>query len=676
MKHVKRNLLIAAAVSASLTTLTGCFNNNDNDNDNNDSEKVVSLLVADDSGNNAGVIRQFHLNTSQGLSIVQKKISVNLAEGIAEDAAGNIYQAGNGTNGGVVTTVCTPSGRGDTVALNSRRDRTIVSGLDSPKGIAVAQTAGYVIIAESGADTNAVSVFGASASNARTPLFSIPKAQVGGSGAWDVVYDEDSDKLFVALTNGSVAYYASYINRGLRGNSTPTAIFQPNNPLATGSNMHGIVYDAAADRLIVSDVAVPGTDDDGSLYVFEAASTLSGTVAPNRTIRGAATNLGNPVDLQLDGADLIVAEKANGGGRILVYNNIAVGDSGNIAPDADFLVAKPESIITKPMMQTATNDISDLNGEAIKRLHVTRNGGGASTQVFAIDEQLSAIGKSFTAVADAQLIESVSLDQNGDAIISFDNDGSLSPGGLSFVSRLADRSNAANLTGQLDRQISGDDVNLTSPKGVEVIGSKGLILVADLNAAAPGAIKAYSLCGADNSAPVSITTMPGSSRPWDMDYDPEADRLYVAATDGTIQVYDNYLSNTSAAPARTINPNDLSGFAASNIHGIVHDSVNNRLIVSDVGSASVANDGRIYVIDNADTADGLTNLKLELSGALTALGNPVDLAFDGTNLYVAEKSNNQLQRIDNIYSLNGSLNRAPDKVLTFSAPESIAISIK
>jgi hypothetical protein len=42
-------------------------------------------------------------------------------------------------------------------------------------------------------------------------------------------------------------------------------------------------------------------------------------------------------------------------------------------------------------------------------------------------------------------------------------------------------------------------------------------------------------------------------------------------------------------------------------------------------------------------------------------------------LFVAEKSNNQLQRIDDIYSLSGVMNRAPDKMLPFTAPESIVI---
>ena len=670
MKLVKKNWLLTAAVSASLAGLAGC--NNDNDNDNDIFDKQVKLLVADDQGGNVGSISQYQFSSNSGPGAVEHVVNANLAEGIEKDAVGNLYQAGNLASGeGAVQAMCSPTMRTSPVAISANRDRLITSALTSPKGIAIAQKAGYMIIAQSGDETDAVSVFGTTAANADTAMFSIPRAMVGDSSAWDVVYDEDSDQLFVALTNGDVAYYNDFLSRSADGDYTPTATFNPDNALAA-TNMHGIVYDAAADRLIVSDVADPTSADDGSIYVFETASMLSGAVTPDRTIRGAATHLGNPVDLQLNDGDLYVAEKANESGRIMVFNDIATGASGNIALDADYLVAGPESIVTETVGQMIGNDVSDLSNATVGSLHITSNAMGTGTSVYMTDPALTSMGTIFTPVQGTQYVESISLDQNGDAIISFDDAGESSFGGLSFVSRLAMRDAAGSYTGQRDRQITGANTNLSAPKGVEVVGSYGLVLVADLSAT--NAIKAFSLCGDGNAAPVFETTMPAGTSPWDLDYDPEADRLYVAATNGTIQVYDDYMANPDAAPARIIDPNDQSGIEASNIHGIVHDSVNNRLIVSDVGSASVADDGRIYVIDNASTADGLTDLRLELAGDNTALGNPVDLAFDGTNLYVAEKSNNQIQRIDNIYALEGVMNRAPDKMMTFTAPESIAIS--
>jgi len=678
MKIIKKNWLIAAAVSASLAGLSGCHDNDNDDHNNGGNNdpaifnKQAKLLIANDEGDNSGNVSQYQFDSESGLGSAQKVVNAGLAEGIDKDAAGHLYQAGNLASGaGAVRAMCYPASRTSPVAVSADRDRLITSSLSSPKGIAVAQKAGYVIVTESGADTNAVSVFGSSAGNATTPIFTISRAIVGDTGAWDAVYDEANDRLFVALTNGDVAYFASYIARSKAdSNIVPTNIFRPNNALATASNMHGIVYDASADRLIVSDVADPTSADDGSIYVFNAATTLSGAVAPDRTIRGANTHLGNPVDLQLQDGDLYVAEKANAGGRIMVFGDIANGASGDIAPDADYAVAKPESIITKPIGQVLGDDPNDISNAAASRLHVTSNAGGAGTEIFAIDADLSGLGNTFMPVQAAQFVESISLDQNGDAIVSFD---SALGGGLSFIGRLGTRDSATAYSGQRDRQITGSNVTLSSPKGIEVVGSHGVVLVSDLNAAAPGAIKAYSLCGTGDVAPVFETVLPGTARPWDVDYDPDADRLYVAATNGTILVYDNYMANPGNAPARTIDPDDQSGFTDSNIHGIVYDSATDRLIVSDVGSAAVPTDGRIYVIDNASKADGLTALRLELSGPATNLGNPVDLAFDGTNLYVAEKSNGEVQRIDNIYSLSGALDRAPDETIGFSGPESIAI---
>jgi len=663
----KKSLLSVMISAAMVTTLSGCFNDDDDDNNGSNSSvdnAPVSLFVVSDLGSNNGRISKYLFDEDTGLGTVQQSIDLGIAEGVANDSAGNLYQAGNNTGGdGVIQASCSP---------HTNASRTITSALSSPKGIAIARDTGHIIATESGAPTDAISVFSSTAADATAPLFSVSRAELGGTGAWDVVYDQDSDKLFTALTNGTVSYHEGFMAGLALGNTAPTAIFKPDNPLAS-SNMHGIVYVAEDDRLIVSDVADPTSATDGSIYVFEMASTLSGTVTADRTIRGAASNLGNPVDLQLNGNDLFVAEKANEGGRILVYKDIANGASGDIAANSNFLVPGIESIISQSVLQDATSDISDLSDETITQLHATGNAGGAGQQVSIVDLALSSVGRSFTPVVGGQFVESVSLDKNGDAIIGFD-EGDTTASGLSFVNRLSSRLDGTAYSAMRDRQITGAQTTLASPKGIEVVSGKGLVLVADLNAAAPGAIKAYSLCGTGNAAPVFTTTLPGTTRPWDVDYDPDGDRLYVAATDGTIQVYDNYIADMPTSPSRTIDPDDQSGFAASNIHGIVHDAATDRLIVSDVGSAAVADDGRIYVIDNASTADGVTALKLELAGANTALGNPVDLAFDGSNLFVAEKSNNQLQRIDNIYSLSGLQNVAPTKSLPFAGAESIALA--
>ncbi len=665
--------LLPIALSVSAGTLTGCGSDS-NDNEGSGNTAPTSLVVANDVGNERGAIRRYttQLEAGNSLGVPLQTFNAGLAEGIVLDRGGNLYQAGISNSAGTVRAVCNFHSRARKGIFNGNTDRILTQSLSSPKGSDIAQKAGLIMVAESGAPIDAVSVLSLSAGKNSSPLYTLPRSAMGDTGAWDVAYDEASDKLFIALTNGDVAYYNNFLNKMRNGNSTPTAIFRPDNPLSA-TNMHGIVYVAADDRLIVSDVADPTSADDGSIYVFETASAQSGTVTPQRTLRGTATRLGNPVDLQIKDGDLYVAEKANDSGRILVFKQVANGSSGDIAPDANYRLNAPESLLAMSVDAEMTADSSDLNGENIRKLLVASNPSNMGMTVASVPKNLATIGASFNATLGGQFVESVALDQNGDGVVSFDDGGTPSAGGISFINRLSIRGGGTFNTLR-DRQIIGNKTGLVAPKGVETVGSAGLTLIADLNAAAPGAIKAFSLCAEDNAAPLFTTTLPSDSRPWDMDYDPEADRLYVAATNGTILVYDDYLATKPTAPARTIDPDDKSGFAASNLHGIVHDAATDRLIVSDVGDAGSATDGRIYVIDDAATANGLTRLRLEISGAQSMLGNPVDLVFDGSHLFVAEKSNNQLQRIDNIYSLSGQVVSAPTVSLPFTAPESIALS--
>lgn len=676
--------------------LAGCLglaacSNSDNDDDNLTGLSFnQALFVANDQGSDSGTVERFSASggSAFGITVAAQSFNAGLAEGIALDNQGNLIQAGI-SGSGSLRAACSIQNRNNNASFTAGTDRTITSGLTGPKGIVNVQSAGLIIVAENNAPTAAVSVFSSTADDGAAPLFSVPRLSLGDTGAWDIVYDETGDQLFIALINGTIARIPNFL-----GNSAASApsIFQPDNPLTTASNMHGIDYDSSADRLVVSDVAAANAMQDadfatdGSLYVFNNASSLTGSVTPDRTLRGPATRLGNPVDLLLSGNHVVVAEKANNGGQILAFANIASGPSGDVAPDlveATTSGQPPEALAFAADPIQVDDDLSDLSGGSNQGLFVTSNANGMGTQIFSLAADLSAANALFTPVLAGQFVESISIDANGDALVSFDDN--MSAGGLSFINRLSQRTALSSFDPNRDRQVVGnagvlfptDNTTLIAPKGFDVASSRGVVMVADLNAAAPGAIKVFSLCAGGNVAPLATTTLPAGARPWDLDYDPAADRLYVAATNGSVLVYDNYLSTPgSATPNRTIDPDDQSGFPDTNLHGIVHDAASDRLILSDVGSAVVANDGRIYVLDNASTANGVTALRLEIAGPSTTLGNPVDLAFDGTNLFVAEKSNNAILRYNNILSLisAGADDRVANASLSFTAPESVVIT--
>ena len=155
----------------------------------------------------------------------------------------------------------------------------------------------------------------------------------------------------------------------------------------------------------------------------------------------------------------------------------------------------------------------------------------------------------------------------------------------------------------------------------------------------------------------------------------------MALTDGTVAVFDDYLANQGAEdPDRIITPT-IGGSAITaptNLHGIVYVADRKTLIVSDVGSGAVGTDGKLYVIEKADRADGNTDVAVSIDNGdgttvgNTQLGNPVDIAFDGSSLYVAEKSQDQVLRFDNILSSPGG-DVTPDASYAQTKPESVVL---
>ena len=82
--------------------------------------------------------------------------------------------------------------------------------------------------------------------------------------------------------------------------------------------------------------------------------------------------------------------------------------------------------------------------------------------------------------------------------------------------------------------------------------------------------------------------------------------------------------------------------------------------------------------DDGSSADGITNVAVRIDDednnavGNTMLGNPVDIAFDGANLYVAEKSQGMVLRFDNILSSAGG-DVSPDASIAQAAPESVVL---
>lgn len=614
-------------------------------------------------------------------------------EGVAYDATATLVQAGdNGDITGGVTGLrffSLPNARGG--AFNALVDREIdlSGGNFGGKGIEIIDSLGRIIVANNAGSS--IDVFSTTAGPGAAALAQLTLS----SPPWDVAYDTTNDRLYVAVTDGTVAIYDDFAANVDDATTTPDRTITPVDDMdvQVSANMHGIaIREGSTSAITVSDVGAitsgDGAGTDGALFRINDDGMLDGNVPPSGyyMVTGDQTLLGNPVDLTLSGTTVIVAEKANN--LMLAFNRFTPGSGiANIAPDFQREATRPESVTPSNLGLALPVDNTDITTGA-GTVYVTSNpapqtvpmvgtfvapGTDNATVTFLDAADLSESG-TFDAnegagtEMDFRSTENIQIDTAGNAYISFDtaNQTGAENTGIVVINLLASRAGGADELMNTDRDMAGASSELISPKGVEIVQSNGIMLIADVGG---NAIRAYSLHagGGDDFAPLFSTTEVGSGSVWDIDYDPATDTLFAAGTAGELLVYADYLASAGdVTPTATRLNSDA--MATSNLHGIAHIG-GNALIVSDVGDAANADDGLIYVVD----ASGTPTVTRTVSGpADDALGNPVDLAYDGTSLFVAEKSDGMVYRFDSILSGDdGSLE--PDAEAAVTAPESVAL---
>ncbi len=291
----------------------------------------MKVLVSRNGKENAGEVGIFQAALKSRVGMVQ----VGNNEGLIMDKQGDLYQCGDGSGGAGIKVFSRFSERiKKDATFDAKYDREIKGAkttLKNPKGLAISSKRGLLFVADNG--TSNIVVFSAEAAGDVEPIATVNTP----AKPWDVDYDEATDTLYVALVNGKVMVYEQFIFSGFDAN--PERTIEPEGSV----NLHGIIYDRTKDILLLSDVGDANNKEDGKLFVIKQASKVNGAVKPARTIEGATTRLGNPVDIVYDGKDLYVAEKAND--ALLVYKNFLLGPSGAITADVIVDDIKPESLL-------------------------------------------------------------------------------------------------------------------------------------------------------------------------------------------------------------------------------------------------------------------------------------------------------------------------------------------
>ncbi|MBR9776520.1 MAG: hypothetical protein GYB55_16470 [Cytophagales bacterium] len=116
---------------------------------------------------------------------------------------------------------------------------------------------------------------------------------------------------------------------------------------------HGLAYDAVKDMLVMTDIGdAENTEDDGGFHLIENFNSTFNNTSDGETIgmsaqtrvAGAATMMGNPIDVAYDSESgtVYIAEIGNGGGRVLAFYNY--GNGGNVSPSWNVALSGASSL--------------------------------------------------------------------------------------------------------------------------------------------------------------------------------------------------------------------------------------------------------------------------------------------------------------------------------------------
>ena len=153
---------------------------------------------------------------------------------------------------------------------------------------------------------------------------------------WGIAW-EDND-LYAIVDNSNMLAVFENFGGEESGDTAPGEMYEIEGLTRT----HGIVINDREGIMILTDIGDASSDSDGALHIIDdfkdrlegARENNNNVLAQNQQIRiaGDNTQLGNPVDVEYNPNSnrVFVAERANGGGKVLVFDTPE--GSGNVAP--------------------------------------------------------------------------------------------------------------------------------------------------------------------------------------------------------------------------------------------------------------------------------------------------------------------------------------------------------
>ncbi|MFT2008133.1 hypothetical protein ACMA1I_05610 [Pontibacter sp. 13R65] len=317
MKKVLTLSLLAAVVFAT----TSC--NDDNEILPGASSETYAVV----SSNTSGKVTMMNISDMSAIAVTEKTVSSTDADGIYYAGASNeIMQASRTNNRIEIYNEMMATGQSLNLKASSSSDFTNARGLTV--------SGNRVVVAQDAIDNNP---------DGKNRLLVYERTGSGFTllNTYDVDFNlwgirAEGENLYAIVDNSSDMVVFNNFFANNNGMIMPTKRVKVEGIVRT----HGLWYSSSDNVMILTDVADATSDSDGAIHVINNFSSVFNNTADGGTIplasqvriAGSSTLLGNPVDVAYDEASkrIFVAERANGGGQVLVYNLPTA--NGNPAP--------------------------------------------------------------------------------------------------------------------------------------------------------------------------------------------------------------------------------------------------------------------------------------------------------------------------------------------------------
>ena len=538
------------------------------------------------------------------------------ADGIYYDEMTDVLYQLNRENGAVTaySNVKANLASGDTPSLSA------MSAAETINGREIAVSGNRLVVAQDANDANG--------NQNRLIVFDISPTEITLAARYDVDFNlwgihADGETLYAIEDNSNrLAVFNNFFFLP-EGKINPTQVISVDGIIRT----HGITYVADRDMMLLTDVGAASSPDDGAVSVIMnyKAAAMDGNISADEQLRieGDNTFLGNPVDIAFHAARsmIFVAERANGGGRVLNFT-IPTTD-GNFAPNYNFEFAGASAIHFP-----GTENFQEVMATRLAQLFVSSNT-ERNLGVYNIwNNNTIAIDRFTNVVADG---DGLYYDRDSDALYQVNRKNNA----INAYSNV----NASLQEGKTPNMTATSSAEFSNGREMAVSGDK-MVIAQDGNSA-NGNVNQLVWFDFSPTGFNFIGRLEVGINLWGIHAD--GSTLYaIEDNSNRLAIYEDFFSEPNADIQLPFFV-EVEGIVRT--HGITYVADRDMMILTDVGAASSADDGAFTIIKNFKnaSADGTVSLseQIRVAGGATFLGNPVDIAFEPEEMmiYVAERAN-------------------------------------